>query len=80
MLAEWWDWWGYDFNKMAREDLTDKVIFEQNPKAGEEASHVDGLRGQHCRRRKQDIQSPGVGEYLVLQVTASEGEIGRYNH
>lgn len=75
-------------NKMVREGLTDKVIFEQNPKGGEEASHVDCLREQHCRQRKQHVQRPEVEGCLVLQVTArrpvwlilSEREVSRYDH
>ena len=48
------------------EGLTDKVMFEKNPKGAEEAGHVDCLREQHCRQRKQHVQRPEVEEFLVL--------------
>ena len=53
-------------NKMVREGLADKIMFEKNPKGGEEAGHGDCLREQHCRQRKQHVQRPEVEDFLVL--------------
>lgn len=37
-------------NKMVREGLADKIMFERTLKGGEEAGHGDCLREQHCSR------------------------------
>lgn len=57
---------GLILNKMVREGLADKVMFEKNPQGGEEAGHVYCPRVQHCRQRRQHVQRPEMEEFLVL--------------